>query len=593
MANINIGQLTWAIKADTSSIDKSTKQTETRIGKLGKALVAAFTGAAVVAGIRKLISFLSEASDAAAVQESAVVRLSAALEATGQAGGNAIGELQDFASELQQITVIGDETTLSLLQTAINMGLNTDEAKTATQQAVALSRAYGIDLNTALIGVANTLQGQTSTLTRYIPSLKTATNETERLAILNDEAARALEVARKETETAAGVQEQLANAVGDTRELIGNYVNESLTPLRQRLKEIVTEYNNALAAQQNLASALAGEGTANVAAAIEDQREKVEELRDGITEGGTAALRLARQYEIHRDRLDEILFREQQRLIFLERIAGEQAAAAERERAARDAAAEAAAEAERRAEAEEKREEAAETAAEAEAARISRLFTLRQEANERNLERTIEIQEEEREARRLAQEEAIQKERERHEERIANLQNELAFYSQYAGNVGSIFSNLIQIQKNGDDELTQNQKDNIIALYRLQQAANIAQVTVDTAAAIVRQYKDLPLYLAIPASVITAAVGAAQIGVIASTPPPLQDGGIIPASPGGTVVRAGEAGQDEAIIPLDDGAGLGSVMLTVNIGQEAIIGPVQIALDNRDIVVEAGNIYTS
>lgn len=589
MANVNIGQLTWAIKADTSSIDKSTKQTETRIGKLGKALVAAFTGAAVVAGIRKLVSFLGEASEAAAVQESAVARLNAALEATGQAGGGAINELQDFASELQQITVVGDETTLSLLQTAINMGLTTDEAKTATQQAVALSRAYGIDLNTALIGVANTLQGQTSTLTRYIPSLKTATDETERLAILNEEAARALEVARKEVDTAAGSQQQLANAIGDTRELIGNYVNESLTPLRQRLKEIVTEYNNALAAQQNLDAALSGEGTANVLAAIEDQRQKVEELRDGIAEGGTAALRLARQYDIHRDRLDEILFREQQRLIFLERSAGEQAVIAQREQAARDAATEAAAEEERRAQAEEDR---LATAQETEERRIEALEALRL-AEEENAAFIAELDAQR--ALQLAEAEtlAIQREQERHEQRIQNLQDELAFYSNYAGNVGSIFNNLIQLQKNGDDELTESQKQNIIALYRLQQAANIAQVTVDTAAAIVRQYKDLPLYLAIPASVITAAVGATQIGVIASTPPPLQDGGIIPASPGGTVVRAGEAGQDEAIIPLDDGAGLGSVMLTVNVGQEAIIGPVQIALDNRDIVVEAGNIYTS
>jgi hypothetical protein len=50
-----------------------------------------------------------------------------------------------------------------------------------------------------------------------------------------------------------------------------------------------------------------------------------------------------------------------------------------------------------------------------------------------------------------------------------------------------------------------------------------------------------------------------------STPWPMAEGGIVRARPGGTVIRAGEAGRDEAIVPLDDAgvpATLGGV--TVN-----------------------------
>ena len=59
------------------------------------------------------------------------------------------------------------------------MGLTREESKTATQQAIALSRAYGIDLNTALVGVVNTMEGNTSTLSRYIPALKGVEDSTE------------------------------------------------------------------------------------------------------------------------------------------------------------------------------------------------------------------------------------------------------------------------------------------------------------------------------------------------------------------------------------------------------------------------------
>lgn len=591
MAKISIGEIFWKVFADTKDIDKALKKTETVIGKLGKAMLAAFTGAALIAGIRKIIGFLGEASEAAAIQESAVVRLNAALETTGQYTNEVSEDIQDFASEMQGLTVVGDETTLGLIQTALNMGLTAEKSKEAAQQAIALSRAYGIDLNTAMIGVVNTQQGQTSSLTRYIPSLKAAADETERLAILNDEAAKAWSIATAEVNSASGAQEQLQNALGDTSELIGQMVNDDLTPFRQKLLEIVTAINDTLTASREFVEAeyAVSDGTATVSQELDVAKARL----DSLNESRKRASELGVGNTAVTDRQVAALQREIEELTELERLERNRLARANEVVRLAD-----------EAEAQRIADEAARKKAEED--RLARL-ELERIATEANMELILaRYDAEDAAVERLAEKARIQfafdqakldydeqeriREQERHDEKMANIQAELAQFSSYAANVASIFGNLIQIQMAGDEELSNEKKKNIIALYRIQQAANIAQITVDTASAIMRQYKDLPLWAAIPASILTAGIGVTQIGVVAATPPPvaLQDGGIIPASPGGTTAVIGEAGRAEAVIPLDDDGGvLGEMRIITKIGEQVIIDVVQSAIDRRDIIVEA------
>ncbi len=58
--------------------------------------------------------------------------------------------------------------------------------------------------------------------------------------------------------------------------------------------------------------------------------------------------------------------------------------------------------------------------------------------------------------------------------------------------------------------------------------------------------------------------GAAGLAV-----PSLAAGGIVPARPGGTLVRVGEGGQDEAILPLPRMQGGSSIVINVNAGMGA------------------------
>jgi len=212
-----------------------------------------------------------------------------------------------------------------------------------------------------------------------------------------------------------------------------------------------------------------------------------------------------------------------------------------------------------------------------------------------------------------ALEDKKQREQEYHDQYIAHIQEELSYYSIYAGSVGTIFTNLISSMTAGDEELTASKKKNLMTLYRWQQAANIAQIAIDTASSIVRQYKDLPIYLAIPASIITAAVGITQAAVVASTKPSFQEGGVVPgvSYSGDNIpiyanskemvitteqqkelfdIANGKSSQVTQESSLGGSSGVGVVNLTVQIGSEKLYGPIQIALDNRLIIVKESSV---
>ncbi|MCP4373655.1 MAG: hypothetical protein GY797_36980 [Deltaproteobacteria bacterium] len=211
--------------------------------------------------IKSLIKIGKESEKAFQVQEKAVIGVTAALKATGQFTASASQDMQDYASSLQELTVVGDETTLSLIQTAINMGLTADEAKKATKQAIGMSEAYGVGLDTALRGTANATLGNFDALTRYLPAIKTATTDAEKAAIVQNQLSAAFDIATANATTSAGVQTQLSNSYGDLLETIGSVISEGMTPFRAELKKEVESVNQSIKAHILRKKALAGNAT--------------------------------------------------------------------------------------------------------------------------------------------------------------------------------------------------------------------------------------------------------------------------------------------------------------------------------------------
>ena len=122
-------------------------------------------------------------------------------------------------------------------------------------------------------------------------------------------------------------------------------------------------------------------------------------------------------------------------------------------------------------------------------------------------------------------------------------------------------------------------------------AQAIADATINTIGAAVAALKAGPILGPILAGVITA-LGLAQVAAISAQPlpaVPLAEGGVVMPTPGGTLAQIAEAGQPEAVIPLDRFGELGGdIHLVVNLDSKPFLDKIFPATRNRTILISAG-----
>jgi hypothetical protein len=133
-----------------------------------------------------------------------------------------------LASELQLLTRVGDDETLSLASTLLNFGVAPEKIEPAIRGTIGLATAMRMDLGSAAQNLALAYEGQFTMLARYIPALRTATTDAEKMAIVQGVMARGFEQAQAASGTLAGRWDQLKNRVGDLWEKIGQTVAEAL-----------------------------------------------------------------------------------------------------------------------------------------------------------------------------------------------------------------------------------------------------------------------------------------------------------------------------------------------------------------------------
>jgi len=221
---------TGSVKRSFSTIEKNSKKSGKKIGKnlsvglgglkkqilgVGAALATAFAG-------RKLIT-------AAIEQENAVNELNTALKLSGKFSEEASQDLQDYASSLQQVSTVGDETTLKTAALIQSLGqLSVDGLKRATTAATDLSAALGVDLNAAALLVGKAAAGEISSFSRYGLIIKKGADNAETLS----NALTALEgkfggAAAAKLNTFSGATQAMANAFGDVLEELGFAITKS------------------------------------------------------------------------------------------------------------------------------------------------------------------------------------------------------------------------------------------------------------------------------------------------------------------------------------------------------------------------------
>ena len=205
-----------------------TEKTSRKLGKIDKSIksmgMSAVKAGAAFFGAQALISGLKASIRLAGEQEQVEKKLQTAL-------GHVNKELLAQASAFQKQSKHGDETIISMMALASNMGIAEDKIGETTKMAIGLSEALGVDLNMAMKAAAGAIQGDTNMLTRYIPELKTTKDLTEKLEIVQRAANKGFEQSIKSTETMAGSMTQAGMAMGDAGEKIGSLLAPAVTDI--------------------------------------------------------------------------------------------------------------------------------------------------------------------------------------------------------------------------------------------------------------------------------------------------------------------------------------------------------------------------
>lgn len=184
-------------------------------------------------------------------QEMAVQKLTAAIRANGGNVSEVVPIMREFASEIQRITTYGDEQVLAMQAMASSMGVSSDQMQGVIRSAIGLASALNMDVMTAIKAASAAVQGKTTALQEYIPSLSKCKTEAEKLAVVQKLSASGFAQARAEAQTATGKLKQCANAWGDLAEVAGGIFAPVATDIAGLLKgmcEVFSENSGIVAA---------------------------------------------------------------------------------------------------------------------------------------------------------------------------------------------------------------------------------------------------------------------------------------------------------------------------------------------------------
>ena len=192
------------------------------------------------------------------VQEDAVNDLATSLALAGDNVRMLLPEYAKFASEIQQLTVYGDELILSQMAYAKNLGVTTDKLKDASVAAIGLAAKFKIDLKTAFMLIGRASKGQTEMLSRYSIVLKEGSTDQEKFNQLLKIGADSFALAEQAAKTTSGQIEQTKNNWGDITENIGEFLVETikLPKLLQMVNKGFKESGQILNAYSTIATQL-------------------------------------------------------------------------------------------------------------------------------------------------------------------------------------------------------------------------------------------------------------------------------------------------------------------------------------------------
>ena len=237
---------------DLDKFDKRLKDSE-KTGKKATASLAK-TGVAigsVAVAAKAAAAVIKDLTEAYKIQEKAETQLETAAKNNPLLSTASVNALKDYASELQGITVYGDEALIPFMAQLASAGRSQQEIMDIMSAAVNVAASGTMDLGSAVKGLGASYSGMAGPMGRYIPQLKDLTPE----QLKNGEAVRVVAEAYKgiaaETAAATGTQEQLNNAIGDLKEEFGAGFEKGIAPIRRFFTELVSGWANAKRAKRD------------------------------------------------------------------------------------------------------------------------------------------------------------------------------------------------------------------------------------------------------------------------------------------------------------------------------------------------------
>ena len=196
-----------------------------------KLLLVSFAGTLVASTIGRLTRQFG-------IQQDAERDLSTQLGHTNK-------ELLEQASALQNITTHGDESLLMIMRFASTLGIQEQNLVKVTRASIGLSEAYGLDLRQSTRMLALATSGNTEMLNRYIPELRNAKTESEKLAIVSAKVTEGFKLHLERTGSLNFALDQMGNSVGDVGEKIGKVLAPLVIFSADKIKEFSNSFDDA------------------------------------------------------------------------------------------------------------------------------------------------------------------------------------------------------------------------------------------------------------------------------------------------------------------------------------------------------------
>lgn len=205
-------------------------------------------GAAVgvaVAAVKKVNAAIKETTELYKVQATAEKQLEVAAKNNPYLNDTSVIQLKAYASELQAVSTIGDEQLLPMMAQLAAAGRNQAEIQDIMSAALDVSASGMMSLDAAVTALNKTYSGTAGQLGNQITAIKNLTKEELQSGKAVEIIAQQFKGMAKETAELTGTSEQLKNAIGDYKELLGETFEGAFAPMRKWFTEVIKKHTDA------------------------------------------------------------------------------------------------------------------------------------------------------------------------------------------------------------------------------------------------------------------------------------------------------------------------------------------------------------